>query len=371
MSGALLLTGGTGFLGTEVLARHLQHSDRPVIALVRAPDDAAAQRRIDTVVAGIVGSTPSRRTARVEGVAADMTAPSLGLPWVRVQDLAERVSTIIHSAASISFTLPLAEAREINVEGTRRMLEFAELAQARGGLDCYAHVSTAYVAGSHRGRFSEADLDVGQAFHNTYEQTKYEAERLVRSRSTLPFTVVRPSIVVGDRRSGWTATFNVLYWPLRALARGLFTVVPAVPSAPLDVVSVDYVADAIHELCGPGRSGSGATYHLTAGAQSSTIGEITLLASHYFRQPLPEVLPPAEFATHEHAAALEGASAYFPYFSYGAEFDDAASRARLEPAGISVSPLREYLERLLDYATRARWGKRPIARTEAFAAFAA
>jgi len=49
----------------------------------------------------------------------------------------------------------------------------------------------------------------------------------------------------------------------------------------------------------------------------------------------------------------------------GAVFDDARARARLIPAGVSVAPLREYLERLLDFATRSRWGKLPIARVEA------
>ena len=48
-------------------------------------------------------------------------------------------------------------------------------------------------------------------------------------------------------------------------------------------------------------------------------------------------------------------------------FDDAATRARLEPVGIVAAPLREYLDRLLDFATRTRWGKRPIARGEALA----
>jgi thioester reductase-like protein len=367
MSGAVLLTGATGFVGTELLARQLERSDRPVIALVRAAGDVEAQARVDAVVAGILGPQAARRAARVVGIAADMTAPNLGLSRDRLDELAERVTTIIHSAASVSFTLPLDEARDINLEGTRRMLEFAALAQARGGLQCYGQVSTAYVAGTHTGRFGECDLDVGQSFHNTYEQTKYEAERLVRAQPDLPFTILRPSIVVGDRRSGWTSAFNVLYWPLRAFARGLFTAVPAIPSAPVDVVSVDYVADAIHELCASG-CGTGETYHLTAGAQASTIGEITQLASRYFRRPAPQVLPPAEFAALEGEEALEGSSAYFPYFSIGATFDDAATRARLEPAGISVSPLREYLEQLLDFATRSRWGKRPIARIEAFAA---
>jgi hypothetical protein len=63
-----------------------------------------------------------------------------------------------------------------------------------------------------------------------------------------------------------------------------------------------------------------------------------------------------------------GSRVYFPYFSIGTVFDNAATMAQLEPAGISASPLGDYLERLLDFATRSRWGKRPIARAEAMAA---
>jgi hypothetical protein len=101
------------------------------------------------------------------------------------------------------------------------------------------------------------------------------------------------------------------------------------------------------------------------------MGEIAGLASRYFRRPLPQVLPPAEFAALKRGAvelsALDASRAYFPYFSIGTVFDDKASRARLEPKGIHASPLHEYLERLLDFATRSRWGKRPISRVDAFA----
>jgi len=44
-----------------------------------------------------------------------------------------------------------------------------------------------------------------------------------------------------------------------------------------------------------------------------------------------------------------------------------AVKRELDPAGIEASPLGEYLERLLDFATRSRWGKRPISRIDAFA----
>ena len=46
MKPPVFLTGATGFLGMEVLARLLENGDREVIALVRAADDAAAQERL-------------------------------------------------------------------------------------------------------------------------------------------------------------------------------------------------------------------------------------------------------------------------------------------------------------------------------------
>ncbi|HEY3729426.1 MAG TPA: SDR family oxidoreductase [Solirubrobacteraceae bacterium] len=370
-SGEVLLTGATGFVGMELLARYLERGERKIVALVRARDDEAASERLDAVLGNLFGPRAARHRPRVRAYAGDVTEPGLGLDPGLSERLACRVSTIVHSAASVSFTLPLAEARSINVEGTRRLLEFADAARACGGLERYGHVSTAYVAGDHSGRFSERDLDLGQEFRNSYERSKFEAEQLVRSHPGLPFTIMRPSIVVGDRRSGWTSAFNVLYWPLRAFARGLFTAVPAIPSAPVDVVSVDYVADAIHELC-ESEGGIGETYHLTAGPNASTIGEIASLASRYFRRPPPEVMPPAEFAAIPRGpaeeSALDASRAYFPYFSIRTVFEQSATRARLEPEGIRVSPLGDYLERLLDFATRSRWGKRPITRVDAAAA---
>jgi thioester reductase-like protein len=369
--GDVLLTGGTGFIGMEVLARYLEHCDRRVVMLVRAADDAAARSRVDATMRDLFGVVRARRYAgRVDAVAGELTEPLLGLRPQQRKELASRVSTIVHCAASVSFTLPLEEARSINLEGTRRMLDFAELAMEHGGLERYAHISTAYVAGTHAGRFSETDLDVGQAFHNSYEQSKCESEQLVHARTSVPWTIMRPSIVVGDRNSGWTAAFNVMYWPLRAFARGLYSAVPADPEAPLDVVSIDYVADAIHALCEmPG--GIGETYHLTAGTNASTIGEVAELASRYFHRPTPAILSPADFAlvartvTKTQQAALESSVAYFPYFATVATFDDCRARARLDPPGILVSPLRDYLTRLLDFATASRWGKRPIARSVA------
>ena len=91
----------------------------------------------------------------------------------------------MHCAASIAFDLPLDEARAINVEGTREVIGFARECKSLGRLERFVHVSTAYVSGKYEGTFRERQLDAGQEFRNTYEQTKWEAEHVVREADDL------------------------------------------------------------------------------------------------------------------------------------------------------------------------------------------
>jgi hypothetical protein len=140
------------------------------------------------------------------------------------------------------------------------------------------------------------------------------------------------------------------------------------PESPLDIVSIDYVADAIYELCECPLDSSHKTFLLTASEDASSFSEIVSLASRYFRKPEPQAVSPAEFATGAGSlsdSAMEAIRVYFPYFAIATRFDNSRTRARLAQAGIHCTPLREYLHRLLDFATMSRWGKRPIARAEA------
>jgi long-chain acyl-CoA synthetase len=266
----------------------------------------------------------------------------------------------------------LDDQRPINVDGTRRMIELASACARRGGLEAFVHVSTAYVAGSHPGSFREGDLDVGQDFRNAYEQTKFEAELLLRERGReLPVQVLRPSIVVGDSSTGWTPTFNVLYGPMKAFARGAYPAIPARRSSPVDVVPVDFVADAI--LAVAGRSGT--TYHLTAGERASSVGELIELGSAAASRPGPRVLPPwlyrrvihpvlVRTGSQRRRGALRRSEVYFPYFAMRTRYDNSATRDALAPAGIAAPPLASYFHRLMAFAQAANWGRRPIARHE-------
>ena len=366
--GSVLLTGATGFVGMEVLARFLDRSDRHLYALVRADGDEQAQERVRGTLATLYGDTGAHE-GRVTAVAADVERDGLGLAPARRAELAERVTDVVHSAASVSFTLPLPESRRINVDGTRQMLAFAGEARAR-----FAYVSTAYVAGTHTGVFGEEDLDVGQGFRNPYERSKFEAERLVREHvDSLPVQIFRPSIVVGERGSGWTASFNVLYSPLKAFARGGLPLLPARRSAPVDVVPVDYVADAIFTLSTKPLERSGETFHLVAARDATTVGRLADQGAQELDRRPPRFVPhrlyrrlihPLLLRTgpHRRRRALARTEAFFPYFTMDVRFDDARARARLEPAGVRVSPLDAYLPRLIRFARRADWGRRPLRR---------
>ncbi len=367
---AILLTGATGFVGMELLARYLQLTDRDIVVLVRARDDAHARERIEETLLCAFG-TAEPYLHRVRALAGDITHDGLGLDPDVALEVAGQVSEIVHGAASVSFELPLGASLTVNVEGTRRVLAFAELCALEGGLRRFTYISTAYVAGLHRGRFGEDDLDVGQRFRNPYEQSKFEAEMVVRETADrLPITVVRPSIIVGDRHSGWTASFNVLYWPLRALAKGAYPVLPARRSAPVDVVSVDYVADAIVALaCLPDAEGQ--TFHLTASGDASSIGELLSLAVGRLECKRPPLISPRLYRAvlqpllcrlqPRRRRFLRATETYLPYFAIGVTYDNTRARAALAPA-ITPAPLASYFDALVGYALRARWGARPLTR---------
>jgi thioester reductase-like protein len=358
MTPPVLLTGATGFLGMEVLARLLERGDREVVALVRAADDAAAAERLDGVLRTL-WLDPSPYRDRVRAVAGDVTRPGLGIDPVRRSQLAEDVGAVLHCAASIAFDLPLDDARAVNVEGTREVIGFAREAKALGRLERFVHVSTAYVAGRHAGRFAEDQLDAGQDFRNTYERTKWEAEHVLAQAADLAPAVARPSIVMGDSRSGWTPAFNVLYWPLRAFSRGLFDVVPANPDARVDVVPVDYVAASLVELLDLPDTG---VFNLVSGEHAATVAELVELACDRFDRPRPRLLAPG---TATDGAGGDHGEVYVPYFDMEVVFDDTRARTALAPAGIHVPRLTEYFGTLMDYAEAARWGKRSVTREEA------
>ncbi len=297
--GAVLLTGASGFLGAQVARRLLACTDYAVWALVRAEDrtdpQASAVHRLSRAwwdwpaLAEAIGN-------RVQVLAGDVTQPRLGLDPNRYAALAHGLTHIIHTAADLRLDAPIEELRRTNLRGIEHVLELAQAVQADHGLARFAHVSTAYVAGGRSGPVPEGALTDAYGFSSAYELSKYEGERLVQAaRDRLPISVFRPGMIVGDSTTGEIKTFNTFYFPLRLYLAGRLPLVLGSRTQPVNLVPVDYVADAIVRLTLEPMA-EGLNFHLTAPhAALPRAGELVEFVRQWAREQLGVRLPRPAF----------------------------------------------------------------------------
>ena len=262
----ILFTGFPGFLGSELLPRVLARDpEARVVCLVQSKFAALARER-----AAAYGD----RVTIEEG---DITAPLTLKP---------DVSVVYHLAAIYDLGVPRDVGMRVNVDGTRNVLDFAER--------CSAHlhyVSTCYVSGRYDGVFRETDLDVGQRFNNFYEETKFLAEVEVRKRGVAA-TIYRPSVVVGNSKTGATQKFDgpyfVVQWLMRQPRIAILPVVGRPSAYRFNCVPSDFIIDAIDRLS---AARSSTCYHL-ADPNPLTVDEtITTFANATNRRVLRISLP--------------------------------------------------------------------------------
>ncbi len=197
----IAITGATGFLGLH-LVRELLRDERNALVLLAHAGSGDAMSRVTAFLEliGMPSSAIAEARGRMRVIPVDVRVPRLGLAEPDFQRLAGQLDAVWHSAGNVRLNDDLAVLRRVNVDGARHILD---LVAAGAGRPVLFHVSTAFVAGSRtQGTVYEDELDHGAAFENPYEQSKYEAEVLVRewsARHGRPVVVLRPGILVTSR----------------------------------------------------------------------------------------------------------------------------------------------------------------------------
>ena len=340
-----LVTGYPGFLGKRLVRRLLTDpAERPrrLVCLVQRHHLEAARADL--------AQLPAPEAELVEG---DVTHMHLGLSGAEWRALAGEVTDVWHLAAKTRLGAGPAELRRVNVDGTRNVLE---LCQAARRLRRLSHFSTAFVSGTRVGVILEDELAMGQRFHNAYEETKYQAELLVRrAQSELPATVLRPSVVVGDSRTGEIDRFDGPYALAILLVASPLAVPLPLPGdavAPLNVVPVDFVAEAAVAISRH-PAGAGRTVHLVDPAPMSARRVYELIAARAGRR-LPPVsvphrafqallqLPLLERLSRTHRPAIE-------YVNHLAIYNCRTLLDLLDGSGIRCPPITSYLDRLIEF----------------------
>jgi nucleoside-diphosphate-sugar epimerase len=252
----LSLTGATGALGLAFLQHHFQR-DPQLHARLLVRTSSASFRSED------FQNWLRPNEHRVTLLDGDVRRPSAE----HLDALLEAQGGLWHFAALTSLSADsedvAREIHEVNVEGTRRLLE-ACVAQGRG--HPFYHISTAYVLGLRQGVVLESESAVGQAFRNPYEASKAAAEACVQRAFATGLTgaIFRPSVVVDD--SSGTGGFKMVdacaYSVALAVKRGEPFLFRLTPEANVNLVHSDWVIAAMSDLARL-PSGSGHTYHLT------------------------------------------------------------------------------------------------------------
>jgi nucleoside-diphosphate-sugar epimerase len=207
-----LITGATGFLGSNIMAALLLKGNSVVI-VGRASGTESLEERIRKLLAwfGI-----EHLQELLEFYETDFLKIRMGLGEDEYENLCSRGLSIIHCASDTSFAeKDRAKVMKSNVESLTEILNFALKSKAR----CFHFISSAYAAGSDCIECPEAPVNATH-FTNVYEESKAHAENIVSRRCReggLPYTIIRPSIVYGDSVTGRSLKFNALYYPVRSL----------------------------------------------------------------------------------------------------------------------------------------------------------
>jgi nucleoside-diphosphate-sugar epimerase len=286
----------------------------------------------------------------------DLTAPQFGLNRDDYDRLIHTSDSVIHCAASLNRKSEKS-CLNVNLRGTLEVVQLARRSHYYHGLRRFSNVSTVAVAGKRQNEIVTEDRSIewDRSDYDPYARTKKFCEHMVRELlPDVPLTTFRPSIVLGDSRYADTTQFDMVK-AFVFLAR--LKVLPFRASDRIDIVNVDFVADAIAELHQKAEPAYD-TYHLSSGRESETFGQVTgMLAAAQQKAP-PIFVPLMERPFTSLAGALSnrkgrlgsGASllkVFMPYLVWNTVFDNHRVTSEL---GRRPVPFSKYSYSLLKFS---------------------
>jgi thioester reductase-like protein len=349
---AQFITGFPGFLASELMLRLLaREPESTFICLVQPKFRAQAETKKQEIEKKL--HLAHDRIQLVEG---DLTESGLGIATTALRELEKTISEVFHFAAVYDLNVEEALAQKVNVEGTRQVLQFLD---SLPNLKKFHYVSTCYVSGKYPGVFKESDLERGQVFNNFYESTKYEAEKLVRAKmkAGLPAIIYRPSIVVGNSKTGETQKFDGVYfvmqWLLKQSKNAILPRMSNPENFTINLVPSDYVVEAIVFLCRQNES-VGKTFQL-ADPHPLTIAEVTQVLARACNRQLIEIPVPralAKFAI----GKIPGVEKWvgiprnaLDYFVHPTHYEVSETQRALSKSNLHCPSFRDYAPVLVDF----------------------
>jgi NAD(P)-dependent dehydrogenase (short-subunit alcohol dehydrogenase family) len=354
------VTGATGFIGRHLLERLLAR-EGDVHVLVRE----GSRDKLDALVERLGAA------GRIHPVAGDLTEPLLGVDGATRDALRGRVDHFFHLAAVYDMAADETQNALGNVGGTHNAIALAN--DLRAGV--FQHASSIAVAGSHQGHFTEDMFDEGQELPSPYHRTKFESEKLVRTRVQGAWRVYRPAIVVGNSRTGEMDKIDGPYYFFKLVQKLRHALPEWFPLVSLEfgwtnLVPVDYVAAAIDHIAHqpdldgqafqlvnprPQRSGDA----LNTFARAGHAPQVVMRVDKRMTDMLPKgilsyamKLPALQDIRRSVLADLGIPERVLEHMALVPRFDGRDAARALRGTGIEVPPLESYAARLWDYWER-------------------
>ncbi len=349
------VTGATGFIGRHLVERLLER-DGDIYVLVRegSKDKLARWEGVD----------------RVKPLVGDITEPQLGLDDAALAAI-EGVDHFFHLAAIYDMAADETSNAMLNVGGTRNAIDLANAIGAKR----FHHISSIAVAGQYEGHFTEDMFDEGQKLEHPYHRTKFESEKLVRERVQAPWRVYRPSIVVGNSKTGEMDKIDGPYYFFKGIQKIRHALPEWFPLISIEwgwtnLVPVDYVAATLDHIAHQDGL-DGQAFHVVdpKGMRSGDVLNTFANSAHAphavmrLDKKLTDVLPKGVLSYALKIPALSGVRRSFlsdlgipeeivDYIALTARFDARDTKRALAGSGIELPPLASYADKLWDYYER-------------------